>query len=68
MAAKPNTVTHRFNVWVTVPAVSGDGWNQYPDYGAAEVGRWLRRVLHDTGCGAIIPIVEHAETTEDTPS
>ncbi len=40
------TTRHRFNVWVDVPAKSGDGWNQYPDYSAAEIGRMLRRSLH----------------------
>ena len=38
---------HRFMVEVTVPAKSGDGWSQYPDYSAEEIGRALRRALHD---------------------
>lgn len=57
-------VVHRFNVWVEVPAVSGDGWNKYPDYSAAEVGRLLRRALHDRL--EFDAIVEHGET-EDVP-
>ncbi len=40
-------ITHRFIVSVDVPAKSGDGWNQYPDYSSEEVGRMLRRALHD---------------------
>ncbi len=64
MSAK--TVTHRFNVWITAPAVSGDGWSQYPDYSAAETGRLLRRILdaaidtHNYGV-----VVEHGDTVPD---
>lgn len=54
-------VRHRFTVWIDVPAVSGDGWNEKPDYSSAEVGREVRRALHDAGIHAD---VEHADTTE----
>jgi hypothetical protein len=40
------TVTHRYTVWLDVPAVSGDGWSRYPDYSADEIGRLLRRAIH----------------------
>ena len=60
------TVTHRFNVWITVPAVSGDGWSKYPDYSAAEMGRLLRRIIHTGDCADPSSwAVEHAETTDD---
>ena len=55
-------VTHRYTVWVDVPAVSGDGWSKYPDYSAEEIARLLRRAIHanteHTHC------VEHAGTHE----
>jgi hypothetical protein len=43
----PKMVTHRFNVWIDVPAVSGDGWSKYPDYSGEEIARAIRRALHD---------------------
>jgi len=55
-------VRHRYSVWIDVPAVSGDGWNRYPDYSQEEVGRALRRALHDRL--EFDAVVEHAETTE----
>lgn len=55
------TVRHRFNVWVDVPAKSGDGWSKYPDYSAEEVGRMLRRALHDRL--EFDAVVEHGETS-----
>ena len=58
------TVTHRFNVWITVPAVSGDGWSKYPDYSAAEIGRMLRRAVANAGFDDYVE-VEHADTTDD---
>jgi hypothetical protein len=61
MSAK--TVTHRFNVWITVPAVSGDGWGKYPDYSADELGRWIRRCLNTHSRDVSIE-VEHADTDE----
>ncbi len=58
-------VRHRFTVWIDVPAVSGDGWSQYPDYSAEETGRRLRRALADYGGLDIAEaVVEHADTTE----
>jgi hypothetical protein len=57
-------VRHRFNVWVEVPAKSGDGWNHYPDYSADEIGRALRRALHDRL--EFDAVVEHGETKEVT--
>jgi hypothetical protein len=54
-------VSHRFSVWVEVPAQSGDGWSKYPDYSQEEIGRALRRALHDRL--EFDAIVEHAETS-----
>ncbi len=51
---------HRFSVWVEVPAKSGDGWSQYPDYSPEEVGRMLRRALHHSL--EFDAVVEHAST------
>lgn len=56
-------VRHRFTVWIDVPAVSGDGWSQYPDYSAEEVARQMRRLFHDNGWDDSVA-VEHADTTE----
>ena len=53
-------VRHRFQVWIDVPAVSGDGWSKYPDYSAAELGRAIRRALH-AGL-EYEAVVEHADT------
>lgn len=64
MTTKDKKVSHRFNVWVDVPAVSGDGWSPYPDYSSAEIGRALRRALHDRL--EFDAVVEHIETTEVT--
>ena len=51
------TVTHRFNVWITVPAVSGDGWSKYPDYSADEMGRMIRRAIyHESGIDRPAPL------------
>jgi len=41
-------VKQHFNVTVSVPAVSGDGWSKYPDYSLEETARVLRRALHDS--------------------
>lgn len=57
-------VRHRFNVWVDVPAVSGDGWAKYPDYSAEDIGRQMRRVFHDNGWEDRLVVVEHGETVE----
>jgi hypothetical protein len=62
MIAADKKVRHRYSVWIDVPAVSGDGWNRYPDYSQEEVGMMLRRALHDRL--EFDAIVEHAETTE----
>jgi hypothetical protein len=62
------TVTHLFNVWVTVPAVSGDGWSKYPEYDHQAVARSLRRVLHNSQWDGPFwesAEVEHAETTDE---
>ncbi len=59
VSAPSAMVRHRFNVWIDVPAVSGDGWSKYPDYSAKETGRRLRRALHAAGVEAT---VEHGET------
>jgi hypothetical protein len=53
-------IRHRFNIWVDVPAVYGDGWSKYPDYSAGEVGRMLRRALHDRF--ELKAVVEHADS------
>ena len=60
-------VRHRFNVWVDLPAISGDGWNRYPDYSAEETGRAIRRALHASGFDEPTCIVEHGETTPVDP-
>jgi hypothetical protein len=54
-------VRHRFNVWIDVPAVSGDGWNKYPDYSAEEIGRAIRRALY-MDIDLAKAVVEHGET------
>lgn len=46
LPSEPKTVIHRYNVWVTVPAKSGDGWSKYPDFSQEEIGRAIRRALH----------------------
>jgi hypothetical protein len=51
---------HRFHVWVDVPVKSGDGWSQYPDYSAEEIGRALRRALHHHL--EFDAVVEHADS------
>jgi len=42
-------VKHVYRVSVEVPAVSGDGWNKYPDYSQEEIGRLIRRALFNYG-------------------
>ncbi len=58
-------VRHRFNVWIDVPAESGDGWHKYPDYSAAEIGRELRGALRSSM--QYVVEVEHGETTDIKP-
>ena len=53
-------IRHRYNVWVDVPAQSVDGWSKYPDYSADEIGRMVRRALHDYS--ALTVVVEHADS------
>lgn len=54
-------VTHHYAVSVLVPAVSGDGWNRYPDYSADETARALRRATQYAVENGLVT-VEHVKT------
>jgi hypothetical protein len=59
-----DTITHRYLVSVIVPAQSGDGWSKYPDYSAEEIGRALRRALHESFDKQYDTVVELADAKD----